>query len=76
MKKLFLLTLSCSALVACSSEPEIVVTRQETGEVWPYPNADRAIIRCHDRNHVTIEINGTKYGLDGRAQSDGYPPSQ
>ena len=63
-------------LSACSS-PEMLVTRDEAGEEWPFDGADTAIIRC-DRgnshvghNVVLIEVGGQQYGVNGTAQGEG-----
>lgn len=78
-------TLSSIAAVFClsaCSSPEVLVTRDEAGEEWPFHGVDTAIIRCDRANShvghnvVLIEVEGTQYGLNGTAQGEGYPPAQ
>lgn len=76
MRHLAITVFASLVLISCSLPPELLVTSEEAGEEWPYPKASKAIIKCQKHNQVLIEINGKEYGLNGKAQGAGYPPSQ
>lgn len=51
-----------------------VYERADYGDAWPYPNFDRAVVRCAvrkfgstDRPVATVELGGVTYGLNGPA---------
>lgn len=61
-----------------SADRQFTVTQAEAGDSWPYNLADVGIIRCEPgTRQITIELNGKKYGLNGKAQGQGgFEPSQ
>jgi len=70
------LLLSVAAILAGCSDGEqsrvIIVTREQYGEKWPFPQFERATIGCASRSKtsgVSIRLGETTYGLNGRAQS-------
>lgn len=61
-----------------SDDEQFTVTKAETGDVWPYDSAETGVVRCEPgTRQVTIELNGKKFGLNGKAQGQGgFEPSQ
>lgn len=56
--------------------PEEIVTRDQYGELWPYPDFEQAKLDCTSREtplgtieYVTIKLGNVTYGLNGVAQS-------
>ena len=70
------LVLSMAAILAGCSDVEqsrvIIVTREQYGKMWPFPQFERATIGCVHRSATTgvsIKLGEKVYGLNGRAQS-------
>ena len=60
------------------SDTGFLVTKVVYGAEWPYAQSEQGVIRCEPgTRQVTIELNGIKYGLNGKAQGQGgFTPSQ
>lgn len=61
-----------------SAGRQFTVTKAEAGDEWPYYSADVGIVRCEPgTRQITIELNGKKFGLNGKALGrGGFEPSQ
>lgn len=73
--------LACAlVLTGCEGNTDggFIVSRAASPESWPYAGIDSGKVRCEPRSHqITIELNGKKYGLNGKAQgAGGFEPSQ
>lgn len=76
--KLWWGALSCALLIsACAGGGKSVeVSRDQYGSQWPWPQYASGTIRC-SQDAVSIELGGTLYGLNGRAQSrDNLPDAR
>lgn len=65
-------------LAACSgSDRTLVVSRDQYGDQWPWPDFETATISCVERDAVTVKLGDVLYGLNGRAQSSrGLPDAR
>jgi hypothetical protein len=80
----FVVVAICAGLVASIwslSGGRQVYERKDYSADWPYPNHDKAIVRCvirtfgsTDRPVVTVELSGREYGLNGAALGVGKFP--
>jgi hypothetical protein len=68
--------LSVAAILAGCSDGDqsrvILVTKEQYGEMWPFPEFERATIGCASRSKtsaVSIKLGEITHGLNGKAQS-------